>query len=80
MRHGIRMLRRNPGLTATAVLTLALGIRANTAIFSAVDTALCRQLPYRDPGQTVDIVEIQPPGTGDSHRGTPDRVGASVSG
>src|SRR5947207_11280443 len=53
IRYGYRTLVKNPGFTAVAVLSLALGIGANTAIFSFIDTIMLRTLPVRDPGELV---------------------------
>jgi macrolide transport system ATP-binding/permease protein len=55
LRHGVRVLGKNRGFAAVAVLTLALGIGANTAIFSVVNAAILRPLPYPDPGRLVTL-------------------------
>jgi putative ABC transport system permease protein len=62
VRHSVRALRHSPGFTAVAILTLAIGIGANTAIFSFVDSMLLKPLPYPDADRIVRVMEKPPRG------------------
>ena len=64
LKHAFRILRKNPGFTAVALITLALGIGANTAIFSIVNSIVIKPLPYQDPESLVILEKTTPRGRG----------------
>src|SRR5262245_46811166 len=64
LKHSIRMFVQAPGFTITAVLALALGVGANTAIFSLINRVLIRPMPYPDPDRFVFFMNVSPQGSG----------------
>lgn len=60
LRYGLRLIRKNPGFSTVVVLTLAVGIGANTAIFSVVNAVMLRSLPFKDPDRLVRLNESNP--------------------
>src|SRR6267154_4309094 len=60
MKFGIRLLRKSPGFACVAIFVMALGIGANTAIFSVVYAVLLEQLPYPDPDRLVQVWHVPP--------------------
>ena len=80
LRYGARMLARNPGFTAVAGLTLALGIGVNATMFTALQTLLNRALPYHDPDGLVQLFHISPGSSRAPHHSAPNFLDYAASG
>ena len=77
LRFAVRQLARNPGFTVVTLLTLTIGIGANTAIFSVLNSVLLRPLPFERPEELVQIQGSNPESAAERQRGN-DRVGINV--
>ncbi len=74
LRYGVRILRKNRAFTAVAVMTLGLGIGANTAFFSVVNGVLWHSLPYEEPRQLVQVFETSPKAGGKTYAALPNFI------
>jgi putative ABC transport system permease protein len=80
IRFGVRQLRKNPGFTAVAVLTLALGIGVNTSMFTALQALLTRSLPYPDARSLVQVFQSSPRSQREPHHSVPNFLDYQQSG